>query len=128
MTTDRARLTELLQSVKREIDEDVAHLSVVDCSDAYATALGIQETIQRALSALRRESAAPDGGLSRAEVVALCEEAVGLNARWTRKNSDLLRDMALRSLERPAGRVVPEEPTQEDRNDDLIRLGRTVGK
>jgi len=91
MTTDRARLTvEQVEEIRR---------------NGYSRALWSHELdalCDHALSDLRRESAAPEGGLSRAEVVALCEEAVGLNARWTRKNSDLLRDMVLRSLERPA--------------------------
>ena len=76
-----------------------------------------------ALSDLRRESAAPDGGLSPLEIkrwrkVMLSHWVADEGGKWlTREEStrqaNAMADMALRSLERPAGRVVPEEPTYE---------------
>ena len=117
--TDRARLTE------EQVEEIRRH--------GYSRALWSHELdalCDHALADLRRESAAcpapsagavPDGGLSR-EIDELIEEIPAIRnyykgCTFTTATKDINRlcdaVMALRSLERPAGRVVPEEPTYE---------------
>jgi len=120
MTTDRARLTELLRCPfcgERAFRNQGATLAF--CDDRKCAIYGIAMTNEQwnRRSDLRRESAAPDSGLS-GEIAELIEEIPAIRSYYkgctfTTATKDINRlcdaVMALRSLERPSCRVVPEE-------------------
>ena len=106
--TDRARLTvERVEQIREYALAGKVDTILVQEQECVALC-------DHALSDLRRESAAPDGGLSGSEIENIKLHYFGREGDQSADGMDIstvrkLCNMALRSLERPAGRVVPEE-------------------
>ena len=137
--TDRARLTvERVEQIREYALAGKVDTILVQEQECVALC-------DHALSDLRRESAAPDGGLSGSEIENIKLHYFGREGDQSADGMDIstvrkLCNMALRSLERPAGpttnqlpiehqisssapacRVVPEEPTE-----DMIAPGEAL--
>lgn len=118
--TDRARLTvERVEQIREYALAGKVDTILVQEQECVALC-------DHALAALRRESAAPDGGLSGSEIENIKLHYFGREGDQSADGMDIstvrkLCNMALRSLERPAGRVVPEEPTE-----DMIAPGEAL--